>query len=375
MKASRWKQIASRARACALLAGFAALGAAPAHAAEFYGLLRARDLTPFGFLRLDMRPAHAVSLEPGAWAIETELGYQNTWALSPEVEHYLVSQEPRGRRPIDADELAALRALPGENYLVDVETASLDLTFHYKFSQHLSGYLITSGVSYTGGFLDGAIEKFHQTFGFATFGRPAVTRDDINLFYDLKSGSVAELGHSPTRGGLLDPTIGLRFEGLQLGQAWHLSFEGAAKIPVAGRRTLLSTGRTDWGLQAAAQYRGLRQAFYLDLAGVYYAGSEFPVPQRRQVIPTVIVGYEYALTPYTNVNLQAYASKSVFTRRETDIPDLLEKKYQITAGLRHRIDQYVVTFGVTENVQNVNNTPDIGLQLGLAWIPKLPPAR
>ena len=27
----------------------------------YYGLLRARDLTPFGFLRLDMRPAHAVS--------------------------------------------------------------------------------------------------------------------------------------------------------------------------------------------------------------------------------------------------------------------------------------------------------------------------
>lgn len=25
--------------------------------ADFFGLLRARDITPFGFLRLDMRPA------------------------------------------------------------------------------------------------------------------------------------------------------------------------------------------------------------------------------------------------------------------------------------------------------------------------------
>ena len=55
----------------------------------FYGLLRSRDLTPFGFVRLDMRPAHAVSIEPGNWAIETEIAYQNTWALSREVEHYL----------------------------------------------------------------------------------------------------------------------------------------------------------------------------------------------------------------------------------------------------------------------------------------------
>src|SRR5262245_20033105 len=55
----------------------------------YLGLLRARDLTSFGFLRLDMRPAHAVAAEPGTWAIETELAYQNTWALSPEVENYL----------------------------------------------------------------------------------------------------------------------------------------------------------------------------------------------------------------------------------------------------------------------------------------------
>ena len=75
-----------------------------AHAGEqdgmFYGLLRARDLTPFGFVRLDMRPGHAVSIEPGDWAIETELAYQNTWAVSPQVEHYLNGLEGTGRRKL-----------------------------------------------------------------------------------------------------------------------------------------------------------------------------------------------------------------------------------------------------------------------------------
>ena len=66
----------------ALLAAFAA----PAFSENLYGMLRARDLTPFGFLRLDMRPAHAVSIEPGSWVLETEFDYQNTWALSPNVE-------------------------------------------------------------------------------------------------------------------------------------------------------------------------------------------------------------------------------------------------------------------------------------------------
>jgi hypothetical protein len=367
----RLKEITSRARAGAAFSCLALLGAAPAHASDFYGLLRARDLTPFGFLRLDMRPAHAVDLPPGDWAVETELGYQNTWALSPKVEEYLVSQEPLGRHALGPADLEALRALPGENYLVDVETASLDVTLHYKFTPHLAGYVIASGVSYQGGFLDHAIEEFHDTFGFATFGRPAVARNDINLFYDLKSASVAELGSLPTSGGLLDPTIGLRYGNIRFGNSWHLSVEAAAKVAVAGKRRLLSTGRTDWGVQTALQYRGVRNAFYLDLSGVYYAGGDFPVAQRHQVIPTVIVGYEYALTRHTNINLQAYASGSVFSRRETDLEDLREKKYQITAGFRHRISDYLVTFGVTENVQNINNTPDIGFQLGLAWIPGL----
>lgn len=57
--------------------------AADPRARSYIGLLRARDLTPFGLTRLDMRPAHAVAGEAGDWAIETELGYQNTWALSP----------------------------------------------------------------------------------------------------------------------------------------------------------------------------------------------------------------------------------------------------------------------------------------------------
>jgi Protein of unknown function (DUF3187) len=146
-----------------------------AHADEsgqFYGLLRSRDLTPFGFLRLDMRPAHAVSIAPGSWALETEIGYQNTWALSPEVERYLTSLEPTGRRRIGPAEVQAIRELPGENYLLDLETALFDVTFHYKLSRDWTAYAIASAIMYQGGFLDSSIESFHDTFGFSSFGRP-----------------------------------------------------------------------------------------------------------------------------------------------------------------------------------------------------------
>lgn len=348
----------------------ASCNACISHAGEsqFYGLLRSRDLTAFGFLRLDMRPAYALSIEKGTWAIETELGYQNTWALSEEVERYLKSLEPAGRRDLGPEDLQAIRDLPGENYLLDLESASLDVTFHYKLADDWTAYLILSAVSYQGGFLDSTIEGFHDTFGFSSFGRPAASKNDVNLIYDLKSSQVTSFG-APTDGGFMDPTIGIRYAGFQLPERWALSVEAAAKIPIDGTRQLLSTGKVDYGVQASLQRRGAHHALYLNVAAVSYGGAEFPVPQDSQILPTLIIGYEYCLTERTHFNVQAYISKSVYSDDQTDLHELTSEKYQYSVGLRHRIDQFLFTFGFTENVQNVNNTPDIGFQLGLAYIP------
>jgi hypothetical protein len=158
-------------------------------------------------------------------------------------------------------------------------------------------------------------------------------------------------------------------------QAWRLSVETAVKIPVAGKRLLLSTGRTDYGVQASLQRPGKRHAFYIDMAAVYYAGATQPAPQDSQVLPTLVLGWEYQLTARTNVNIQAYASKSVYTDNQTDLDELTGNKYQYSIGLRHRWDSMIFTFGFTENVQNVNNTPDIGLQLGFAYVPNLSAAQ
>jgi hypothetical protein len=350
------------------------------HAAEdkdngqFYGLLRQRDLSPFGFLRLDMRPAHAVSIEPGSWAIETEIGYQNTWALSKEVEDYFVSLEPTGRRHIGPAEVAAIEALPGENYMLDLETALFDVTFHYKLARDWTAYAIVSAIHYQGGFLDSTIESFHDTFGFDTFGRPAVARNQATLVYDLKGAHTVFL-EKPTDGGFLDPTIGARYTGWQPLQNWRLSLEAAAKLPVGGERLLLSTGKTDFGVQASLQHPGTRHAFYVDVAAVYYAGADDPAPQESQVIPTLVLGYEYKLTARTNLNLQAYVSTSPYTDKITDLDELTGTKYQYTLGIRHRYESMIFTFGFTENVQNINNTPDIGLQLGFAYVPRFSAAR
>jgi len=352
-----------------ILAAVVAFGR-PAAAAEneFIGLLRARDLTTFGFLRLDMRPAHAVRAPAGTWAIEAELAHQNTWALSRGARDYLDSLS--GRRSLGSQEVAEILALPGENYVFDMELATLDLTLHYKFTERVGAYLVVSGVNYSGGFLDSAIESFHDAFGFENNGRPAVRQNEINLIADLQNASIAVFD-APTTGGLLDPTIGIRYSSPEQVKGWSYVLEAAAKLAVQGREEFQSTGESDYGVQATLQRFGERHAWYVSLSAVYYDGQSSILPTDPQVVPTLVLGYERKLSERTNLVLQGYVSDSVFSGDDTDLDELLGMKYQLSAGIHHRIGRGVLSFAFTENLQNFNNTPDVGLQLGWAYSPAL----
>jgi hypothetical protein len=334
---------------------------------EFFGLLRARDLSPFGYLRLDMRPAYAGSLEPGTWGIETELGYQNTWALSPAVELYLNSLP--GRRALGPAEVAAIHQLPGENYLVDLELFQVDVTMHYQFNTNWGAYLILGGAAFGGGFLDGVIEDFHSAINAPKFGRRAVARNQVNVLFDLKAGQYTALDMKDTE-GLLDPIIGVRYSSSAVPERWRLTLESALKLPIGDRGSALSTGRTDAGAQVSVQRLGNSNALYLDLSAVYYSGSRGFLAEPARLLPTLIVGYEHRLTSRTNAIVQGYASRGVFERQQTELPELLGDKYQVSAGLRHRRGEHVLTFAFTENVRNINNTPDVGFQLGWSFAPR-----
>jgi hypothetical protein len=336
------------------------------HHDQFHGLLRARDLSPFGYLRLDMRPGFSGAEARGKWTIETDFAYQNTWATSPEVEKYLNGLE--GRRELGPAELQAIRGLPGENYLVDLELAQFDVAINYQLSEHFGAYVILSGASFGGGFLDGTIEAFHELIDAPRFGRPATARNDYNVLFDLKSSEYAAF-ESPGRGGLLDPVLGARYTLTSADERWRMSLESAVKIPLSDRDAALSTGRTDVGAQLSVQRFSGKHALYLNVAAVYYAGIDEFVTEPARVLPTLVIGYERRLTPRTNAILQGYVSRSVYGRAETDLSELRGTKTQLSAGIHHRRGAHLMSVALTENIGNINNTPDVGMQVGYSFNP------
>lgn len=333
------------------------------------GLLRARDLTPFGLLRLDMLPAHTADAEAGTWTFELQYAYQNTFVHSDNVRAYLESRDI-GRRPLEAVDAAAIIALPDDAYYIDGEVGLADLILQRRMNAFWSAYVTIPYIHYGQGSFDGFIESFHDTFGFSQQGRDLVARDRFQIVYAVGDIEFAQLDRG-TRGGFGDPVFGVRYSFPQPRFGWDVVLEAAAKISFGGERFLLSTGRSDYGAQLTLQRRlGVsgRHAVYLSGSAVYYSGGPETPADQSQVIPTVLAGYSFGITQRTSVILQAYASRSVV--QNTPIEELTDDKYQLSLGLQSRGKNVLWSLALTENISNFSNTPDVGVQIGLAYMPK-----
>ena len=329
---------------------------------EFFGLLPIRDMTPFGFVRLDMRQSPAMFSASERPSVEFDFGYQNTWALSPDVKQYLKS---RPRSPLTQSDIANLRAQPGEQFLLDSEVALLDVALNYPITNRLTIYGVLSAASYHGGFMDGVIENFHSTFGFEDFGRPGLTRNQVNIFFDLKGIQHTELDR-PSDIGLLDPVVGLRYVLLPKRNTFNVVFDTAVKIPLSGD-VFFSSGRTDVGAQVTAQWYKGHHALYASGSLVYYGGSQAPFTHSSELVPTGIVGYEFRLFENTNFIGQFYVSRSTVGREQTDLDELRGTKYQISLGLRQRFQRGYLSLAFTENLNHQNNTSDFGIQVSAGF--------
>jgi hypothetical protein len=333
------------------------------------GLLRARDLSPFGLLRLDLLPAHTADATAGTWTFEVQYAYQNTFVLSDNARDYL-ERRNIGREPLRAQDAEAILDLPGDAYYIDGEVGLADLIVQRRMNAYWSAYLTVPYIDYGQGLFDSTIESFHDLIGFSQQGRDLVARNQFQLIYNVGDVRFSQLTRE-TKGGFGDPVIGVRYSLPQPRFGWDVVVEAAAKIAVDGERFLLSTGENDYGAQATLQRRfGAtgRHAVYLSGSAVYYAGGPEIPGDDQQWIPTLIAGYSFGLTQRTSAVLQAYASRSVV--QDSTVEELTDDKYQLSIGLQARSESFLWSLAFTENVSNFENTPDIGFQLGIAYMPK-----
>jgi hypothetical protein len=345
--------------------------ATPAAPAPWFhmGPVRIRDLTPFGILRLDFLPAHAVTAVRGTWAIEVNLSYQNTFVLSENVADYLRAKGGGSRVLLSSSDVAAIAALPGDAFLVDGELGVFDLTSHYRFSSHWGGYVTLPLLVFQDGFLDSTIEGFHDLVGIGSAHRDLVERNHFFVVTKTKDGTISI--PSPPKDGIADPVVGARYSLRSAPDKWNVILEAAVKLAFRDARVFVSSGETDYGLQVSYQRFFRRQALYLTASVVRFGGVDIPgISNETTYIPTGVLAYEFKIRHRVNGILQLYASPSVI--RNTDLDELKATKYLATLGIQAEYRGWFYRFAVTENVLNFENTADIAVTLSFAKAFNLP---
>ncbi len=326
------------------------------------GLVRTRDMTPFGLNRLDMLPAHSVVGAVGTWALEVNTTYQNTWVMSRNVED-LLRADGIERRRIGPEQVDAILALPGDAYLVDGEFGLVDLVVHYRLAGHLGIYAQLPWYNFQGGFLDATIESFHSAAGLSNGGRELGRRNDFLIVASLDGTDY--LLTTPPSSDFGDPVFGVRWTAFSRPGRWNVVAEAAAKVVVGDAERLVSTGSNDYGTQISLQRHFRRNALYLSVAQVWVSSPERAFADDAW-IPTAVAGWETRLTRRLNLILQTYWSRS--TIRDTPLDELSADKLQATLGVQWLHRGTALRIAITENLANFDNTPDVGVSVSLARI-------
>lgn len=270
-----------------------------------------------------------------------------------------------------ANSFAWAQDVPGEQpaqrrYLLDAETATLDMQLTRGLGAHLDVTLRVPWQVRGGGLLDRLIDAFHRGFAFTGIedgGRPAFRRDAFRV-----EGRT---------------TAGARFEwraGNALGDV-----EVALRAQLAGHRTRTgqSRGALAWVLRLrlpSAQRPFAGQGVALGLQGVgrwharpslhLYAGLGVSAGGARQVLgvgytrwrPAAFVAAERPLGRNTSLLIQS----DVAGRLARDVDGLPGGHWVVHVGVvRQLTPRAALTLGLTENLKPQAVTADVALHAAL----------
>ncbi len=328
------------------------------------GPLRVREqfLLGMGFYAFD--PASADIQEQGDWQIDFVQSATNTWVLSESVENFLIARD--SRQPITIEDLRGIEALnPGKGiYFADGEIYRASLAIRRGIGHNLQLSVTIPILSFGGGFSDGFIEGFHDTFGFSQTGRLGKPKDEYRVY--LRDASGREIYRERRPGaGFGDIAISLKGRVPVRSGKWKVAWEGVVKLPTGDEDDLYSSGSEDYGAQLLATRYYSRSCIHVAV-GFVRAGKSDVFSTDDQVLSNLMVGYEHAIGNRSSVIAQMTVSDSPFD--DMGIEGLDERAYLIDLGVKRALTSRTVAFAaLSENMLNFGSSADVGIHFGLTW--------
>jgi len=283
----------------------------------------------------------------------------------PRPDNYVVAAKDRWQADFVVDYTSHYTAQSAgdERLIFDGETTRAALVFRRGFGHQWQASIELPFVDHSGGFADGFIGDFHDTFGFADGGRSRARHNQQQFRYERGGRLALDVDNSPS--GLGDVRLGVKKRLAGFGD-WGTAVAGELKLPTGDADRLTGSASADLAVSATIgnNQSGLSDWRLAAGAGALYTGEgDVLAAQRVQTVGFGWATIGYALTDAFVVQVQANSHSAFYD--DTNIEALDGVAVQGALGFDWRATAHTaLAFAIIEDL-NTGASPDVSFTLAL----------
>lgn len=255
-----------------------------------------------------------------------------------------------------------------ERIVLDGESYRWTLAARYGVGDRYEVGLDIPYVLYGGGFLDGFIVDWHNTFSLPQGGRDVAPRNRIGYGYTRNGVRKLDMNHSGS--GLGDVTLngGMKlYESVGADSCDRLAIRGGVKFPTGESSALRGSGSTDFWLSMNGSMNNYTEWGSLGLYGsagvVAMTRGDVLPDQHNNLVGFGSVGLGWGPAEWISFKLQLNGHTPFY--HGSSLTELSDNSLMMTIGGGLKLpDGYLLDIGVSEDVA-VATAPDVAFHLGL----------
>lgn len=245
-----------------------------------------------------------------------------------------------------------------ENLLLDAETTYLMLALEYGLSYDWDMRFELPFVHHGKGFLDDAIDNYHQRFGFPEGARPRVDNDQINIQYQNAGKQLININSAVS--GVSD--VGLSFvRSVQSNYEDSLSYGIKFKLPTGDENKLMGSGTFDTAIWiSGANVISERVRHYMSLGAVYTGDKKGLLASvRNSEYGFLNYGIGFKVSPSVELKAQVDAHSDIYKTKTKILGHSVALSLGGTVALSPTAD---LDLALTEDI-DVESAPDVSFHI------------
>lgn len=256
-----------------------------------------------------------------------------------------------------------------EQILLDGESYRWTLSARYGFNDRFEAGLDIPYILYGGGFLDGLIINWHNTFFLPQNGRDSTPRNRMRYSY-IKDGK-QKLDMRQAGSGLGDITLngGMKlYEVGDVGFHDNLALRASVKFPAGESSSLLGSGSTDFSMSLCGSMNNFTEwgslGVFGSIGGMAMTKGDVLPDQQNNLAGFGMLGLGWGPTEWISFKLQLNAHTAMY--HDSELNELSQHSLMLVGGGALKLPAgYLLDIGVSENV-SVATAPDVSFHLGLS---------